>query len=190
MVALTELMAVDGYIATPVAGILRRAGVSRETFYEQFRSKEDCFEQGFIWAMGCTDRAVRNAAEAVHHDDPRDRMDVIFGAYLQDIVDNPARAKVFLVDVFAAGPRFAKMRVARHMSFADSLTAMFGAENEQQRFACEMLVAAISAMVTATVAAGDFEGVLALRRPFMDMIRRSGDLYGTTFGGSEGVVSP
>src|SRR5689334_22547930 len=33
----------SGYAATPVAEVLRAAGVSRRTFYEQFADKEDCF---------------------------------------------------------------------------------------------------------------------------------------------------
>ena len=40
---MAEAMAEQGYAATPVADVLQRAGVSRETFYQQFRSKQDCF---------------------------------------------------------------------------------------------------------------------------------------------------
>ena len=41
--ALAETMSERGYVGTPVAAILERAGVSRETFYQQFSSKPDCF---------------------------------------------------------------------------------------------------------------------------------------------------
>ena len=40
---MAQVMAEKGYVATTVADVLRAAKVSRETFYEQFESKEDCF---------------------------------------------------------------------------------------------------------------------------------------------------
>jgi AcrR family transcriptional regulator len=45
--AMVDVMADKGYAGTSVADILRRARVSRETFYELFSSKEDCFMSAF-----------------------------------------------------------------------------------------------------------------------------------------------
>ncbi len=50
--AMAEAMAERGYVGTPVAEIIRRAGVSRETFYQQFSSKQDCFLAGLEDAIG------------------------------------------------------------------------------------------------------------------------------------------
>src|SRR3977135_2675206 len=41
--AATEAVAELGYVKTTVADVLARAGVSRATFYQLFRDKEDCF---------------------------------------------------------------------------------------------------------------------------------------------------
>ena len=41
--ALAEETVEKGYRAVTVADIVRRAGIARNTFYENFRSKEDCF---------------------------------------------------------------------------------------------------------------------------------------------------
>src|SRR5438128_2010518 len=41
--AMAEAMADKGYVETSVADVLERARVSRETFYQQFSSKQDCF---------------------------------------------------------------------------------------------------------------------------------------------------
>ena len=49
----------------------------------------------------------------------------------------------------------------------------FGAATEQHRFACQMLVATVSSMVTAAVAEGDFERLVGLRQPLMAMVRSS-----------------
>src|SRR4051794_19434877 len=49
----------QGYVATPVAEVLRVAGVSRRTFYEQFADKEDCFLAAYDAIIGlCTERLV------------------------------------------------------------------------------------------------------------------------------------
>ena len=45
--AMAEVMAEKGYALTSVADVLRRARVSRETFYELYSSKEDCFMSVF-----------------------------------------------------------------------------------------------------------------------------------------------
>ena len=47
MLALTEAVGESGYAATSVADVIGRAGVSRQTFYEQFTSKLDCFLAAF-----------------------------------------------------------------------------------------------------------------------------------------------
>ena len=51
LMALAETMVEKGYVATTVADVLRAAGVSRETFYQQFSSKQDCFMSAFEIAM-------------------------------------------------------------------------------------------------------------------------------------------
>src|SRR4051812_48071138 len=41
--AVTEVIAKLGYADASVADVIAVAGISRKTFYEQFRDKEDCF---------------------------------------------------------------------------------------------------------------------------------------------------
>ena len=44
---MADAVAERGYARTSVADVLRRARVSRETFYEQFDNKQDCFLASF-----------------------------------------------------------------------------------------------------------------------------------------------
>ena len=44
---MAEAMMEKGYVNTTVADVIGRAGVSRETFYQQFSSKADCFMSAF-----------------------------------------------------------------------------------------------------------------------------------------------
>jgi AcrR family transcriptional regulator len=187
--AMAEAMAENGYVGTSVASVLKRAGVSRETFYEQFRSKEDCFEAAYERAFELLlSRIAEAAAPQADSDelgqggsaepDP-DRMGRILGAYLD--------ARLFLVEVYAVGTKAVARRALLQESFVALIADVLGARNEQQRFACQTLAAAVSAMVTARIAADDLDGLRGLREPLLDLVRRSGDLYGTAMLQQRGV---
>jgi len=45
--AITEAVARRGYAEASVADVIEIAGVSRKTFYEHFRDKEDCFLKAY-----------------------------------------------------------------------------------------------------------------------------------------------
>ncbi|MFI9507671.1 TetR/AcrR family transcriptional regulator [Nocardia sp. NPDC052566] len=182
--AMAEAMAESGYVGTSVAAILKRAGVSRETFYEQFRSKEDCFEAAYERAVGQMLGRIADA-EGAHGNSARetaadpDRIDRILGAYLDGLVAEPAYARLFLVEVYAVGSKAVARRALLQESFVAMIADVLGARTEQQRFACQTLAAAISAMVTARIAVDDLDGLRALRQPLLELVRRGGELYGT-----------
>jgi S-adenosylmethionine synthetase len=56
--------------------------------------------------------------------------------------------------------------------FVDTVADVLGAHTEDDRFACEAVVAATGAMVTGRVAAGDAADLPALRAPIMRLVRR------------------
>ncbi len=190
LIATAEAMAENGYIGTSVAAILKRAGVSRETFYEQFRSKEDCFEAAYERAVQLLLDRIAEATEtedgAPGDTDPMARMDRIFRAYLQYLVDDPASARLFLVEVFAVGSAAIARRAQLQERFVELIAAVLDARTHQQRFACQALAAAVGSMVTARIAAGDSAGLLALREPLLDLLRRGGGLYGAALGSRGG----
>ncbi|KAA8890630.1 TetR/AcrR family transcriptional regulator [Nocardia colli] len=185
LIAMAEAMVENGYVGTSVAAILKRAGVSRETFYEQFRSKEACFEAAYERAVQNLLGRIADAAEDA--DDPAaaepepDRMvkmDRIFAAYLQHLVDDPASARLFLVEVYAVGTAALARRAKLQELFVGLIADVLGARTDEQRFACQTLAAAISAMVTGRIAADDSAGLLALRVPLLNLVRRGGELFG------------
>ena len=63
--AMAEVMAEKGYVGTSVADVLRAARVSRETFYQQFSSKEDCF-------MSAYERGVESLVSGMSEAQPPD----------------------------------------------------------------------------------------------------------------------
>src|SRR3954452_23052879 len=56
--AMAETVAAKGYAATTVADVVARAGVSRKTFYEHFRDREDCFLAAYDAAVDAVIGAV------------------------------------------------------------------------------------------------------------------------------------
>lgn len=168
--AMAETMAEKGYAATTVADVLRAAGVSRETFYEQFRSKDDCFAHAYEAAAGIL---LARAGEArAGGGRPIDRFAAALRSYLDVLASEPAFARLFLVEVYAAGPEALERRAAIQQRFVELVADAFGARGAERRFACEALVAAVSSMVTARLAANDPEGVRALHRPLLGLAAR------------------
>ena len=168
--AMADVMAEKGYVATSVADVLRAAKVSRETFYEQFDSKEDCF----MSALEAAVRQVMAAAAAAPPagGTPLERFDRGLGTLLDAIADNPELSRLFMIEVFAAGPPALERRAALQARWAELLGRTFGRRTAADRFANEAIVAATSTMVTARLATGDVKGIRALRRPLVGLARR------------------
>jgi len=161
--AMAEAMYEHGYVGTPVAEIIKRAGVSRETFYQQFTSKQDCF-------LAALNEAISNLADAMAPglEAPGTTVEKIhdlIGRYLTSVAGDPIAARMFLVESFAAGPEVSARRAVLQRRFIDALAEFIGATTPEGRFACEAFIAGTIAMVTIRVATGDVESIPALLEP-------------------------
>jgi AcrR family transcriptional regulator len=171
--AIAEAMAEHGYIATSVADVIARAGVSRETFYQQFSSKQDCFIAAYELAASRVLAELER--EAAGGGAPVQRFDRALAAYLEALVSEPAFARLFMLEVYAAGDAVLASRAEIQRRFVSLVAKSFGARDRGARFACEALVAAVTTLVTGRLAAGDLEGLRALRRPLTAMVRQALD---------------
>jgi AcrR family transcriptional regulator len=103
--AVIAAVAESGYPAVTVADIVRRAKVSRVAFYAHFRGKEDCFLEATGLGRQLLLRQVIDAARAVPEDAPdEDVLRAGCHAFLAFLAEEPAFARVFYIDMFAAGP--------------------------------------------------------------------------------------
>ena len=165
--ALAAVLTERGYANTPVAAIIERAGVSRETFYEQFASKQDCFvaalEQTVTELAGTLEHATKAAGT------PLERYERMLRVYLDALAARPDTARLFLIETYAAGEEAMRRRLELQQQFVDGLLAIFGRRSARDRAACEALVAATVALVTARFVAGDVAGVKNVRRPLVDL---------------------
>jgi AcrR family transcriptional regulator len=178
MLAMADAMTEKGYVGTTVRDVLTRAGVSRETFYQQFSSKLDCFMHSFDAAADILFHTVRGAGAAAGTTTPLARFDALFSAYLDALAAEPALARLFLVEVFAAGPEAIERRAVRQSVIVDTVAEVLEVRGPSGRFACQVLVAAISSLVTVPLATGDLDALPALRRPVLDLVARALDAGG------------
>src|SRR3982074_1407356 len=92
--AMAEAMAERGYVETSVADVLKRAGTSRETFYQQFSSKQDCFISAYELAASAVLAELER--EAAAPGTPLERFDRAIHAYLAALSAEPAFARLFM----------------------------------------------------------------------------------------------
>ena len=117
--AMADCVAGKSYGATTVGDVVSGAGVSRKTFYEHFDDKEDCFLAAFDAGVDRLLSAIASAAP--ERADWPERMRARVRAYLVTLADNPAFARTFLLEVFAAGPRAIERRAEVHQRFEQLL---------------------------------------------------------------------
>jgi AcrR family transcriptional regulator len=117
--AVGRAVADKGYAATTIDDIVGGAGVSKKTFYEHFRDKEDCFLAAYEAAADELFEHVRAAQRMPEGWLERTRAGI--SAYLRWLAAEPALARVFLIEVAAAGPRAAERRARLRDRYAERM---------------------------------------------------------------------
>lgn len=101
--AVAQAAAELGYAEMSVEAITARAGVSRRTFYEHFKNKEDAFLATYDALLHQlvthTQRAYLKETTVTK------RLRAGIGAYLQFLANEPEFARTCIVEVLAVGPR-------------------------------------------------------------------------------------
>jgi AcrR family transcriptional regulator len=103
MAAIAELTAEQGYEATKIGDIVRRAGVARKTLYDNFEGKEEVFLAAFDAAF---DEAMRRieASCAEAEGGWEERLQAGLDAFLRYIAEEPALARMCMIEALSATP--------------------------------------------------------------------------------------
>jgi AcrR family transcriptional regulator len=170
LVGMAEAMRAKGYVGTPVADIIKRAGVSRETFYHLYHDKLASFLAAFDLVGAILLDRLGTALDGPG--EPIDRLERAVDAYLDSLASEPGFARLFLVEVHAAGPEAMTRRTVIQGQIVDALVDLLDARSAAGRLTCQMLVAAVSAMVTGPLVADDLAALRALGPPILEHVRR------------------
>jgi AcrR family transcriptional regulator len=114
--AVVAAVAEAGYAAVTVADIVRRAKVSRAAFYTHFADKEDCFlaatQQGGQLMVSQVVEGSRGVEPGASDEDT---LRAACRAFLMFVAHEPEFARVFYIDMPAAGARaVARLEAAQH----------------------------------------------------------------------------
>jgi AcrR family transcriptional regulator len=107
MDALAELSAERGYEATKISDIVKRAGVARKTLYDNFEGKEEVFLAAFDAACeAVVERIETSCAQA--GEDWREKVEAGLGALLGFVAEEPALARMCMIEALSATPTTTK----------------------------------------------------------------------------------
>jgi AcrR family transcriptional regulator len=173
--SMTQVVGEKGYARTSVADVLKRAHVSRETFYEHFADKQACFLAAYEAAA---DRIIRvvNEALAAPGAPMMQRLEQGLRAYLRELAADTASARTFLLEIYAAGPSAAALRHTVQRGFIEIVDGLL-VEDERFRalpdpeFASRMLVGGVASLVTGKVALGEHAALPKLCTPILAFVR-------------------
>jgi AcrR family transcriptional regulator len=119
--AVGRAVAEKGYAAATIDDIVRGASVSKKTFYEHFSDKLDCFLDAYEAASDQLLAHVRAAQDAADPSSWLARTRAGIHAYLRWLAAEPALARVFLIEVAAAGPEALERRERLRDRYAERM---------------------------------------------------------------------
>jgi AcrR family transcriptional regulator len=128
LAAVADVTSSASYAEMTVEDIIVTAGISRRTFYEHFKNKDDAFLAAYEEASTRLLAAVRAAYES--RQGFAERMSAGIEAFLLLLAADPAFARMCIVEVMAAGPEAVARRNAAMGAFAGMIE-----ENARERLA-------------------------------------------------------
>jgi AcrR family transcriptional regulator len=108
--AAAELASAHGYHATHVSDIVSQAGLSKTTFYEHFRSKEDCYIELHRRVSAAMLREGIAAADEAIDRGPFETVLAVMQAMTGYVAQNPRLADVLRDEVSASHPAITQER--------------------------------------------------------------------------------
>lgn len=154
--AMAALCVERGYRATTIADVISRAHTSRNTFYEHFESKDECFlevlERGVSELFSCADAACRSA-------EPEQRVEAALAAVLGWVAEEPTLAWVCFVESACATPESLRRYVSAVTDFATLLRGNVPTEVSRPATTEESLVGGVASILRFRIQNGEAQRV-------------------------------
>ncbi|HYH58902.1 MAG TPA: TetR/AcrR family transcriptional regulator [Thermoleophilaceae bacterium] len=177
--AIARAVAQKGYARVTVGDVVADAGVSRRTFYEQFKDKEACFLAAYATGTEALIRDMVEASLAFTPDaDWRDVLEAAIDTYVTTLADDPEFARTFLVDVLGAGPAAVELRRQVYEQFVQQYVILARRAARQQPELGEVpeiylraLVGGIGELVQQHVLTRDAKSLVELRPVLVQLVK-------------------
>lgn len=158
LAAMVKTVTEIGYSTLTVQNVLTRAGISRPTFYEQFKDKEDCFLAAFD---ACAARLAERVETAAGEAGPtwRDQMRGGIAELLRFIAEEPEEARMVIVEARASSPAGLRRRDELLDRFATCVDALVREDLDEppSAIAAAGVVGGIEAVLYARLQKGETE---------------------------------
>jgi AcrR family transcriptional regulator len=156
MDAIADLTSDQGYEATKIADIVRRAAVARKTLYDNFDGKEDLFLSALDAALTEMRVVVEEACERA---DGSIEDGIVAGleALLEFVAQHPASARMVMVEAISATPSSARLYDAGMRHFVELLRKKAPAGGDLPETIEESLVGGVAWILQLQIRRGDVE---------------------------------
>ena len=138
---LAQSVATKGYADTTIADIVREAGVSRRTFYEQFDDKPSALIALYESASLRGLRVLRESIDPAR--DWQTQVDQALSAYLGSLAQNPVLLRTLFVEILGLGATGLAARRRVHDQMADFMLDVINAGREPARLERPMALAVV-----------------------------------------------
>jgi AcrR family transcriptional regulator len=156
--AMADAVGEQGYTGTTVEDILSRAGMSRRTFYQLFRNREECFLATYDAALG---KAMERLAVAHGGNGRRwtGQVEAALEALFEYLASEPGLARVWLVEAPSLGAAGIERHERTMRQLAERLAGLRpdggeGGANGQATVEFEASIGAVHRVVQARLLAG------------------------------------
>jgi AcrR family transcriptional regulator len=156
MDALAELTSEQGYEATKISDIVKRAGVARKTLYDNFEGKEEVFLAAFDAARDEVLRRVEEAG-ADKDEDWRGRIAGGLAAFLGFVAEQPTLARMCMVEALSATPATTKRYEDSLETFVELTEQALPADEQLPDTIAETLVGGVAWIIYQQIRRGEAE---------------------------------
>lgn len=169
MDAMAELTAEQGYEATKIADIVRRAGVARKTLYDNFDGKEEVFLGAFDSAVDEVAGQIEEACAAAGGE-WIDQLTAGLRAFLSYVAEKPAIARMCLVEAMSATPASAVRYDAALERLVELMRGRAPADSGLPETTEETLVGGVAWILHQQIRRGETERALDLTPELLDFL--------------------
>ena len=169
MDAMAELTAEQGYEATKIADLVRRAGVARKTLYDNFDGKEEVFLAAFDNAVEEVSDRIDEACEQAGAG-WADQVAAGLRAFLAFIAENPAAARMCMVEAKSATPAASLRYDAALEKIVELLHQGAPTETGLPDTVEETLVGGVAWILHQKIRRGEAEQALELQPELLDFV--------------------